>query len=325
MRWLLVLVLVAGVCPTSTAWAESLLDKTTVAWNAALAAEARVSQLATQRSSLAKRWQDELKAVDRLKNAPRSWRRDAELREKLSEANEVGTQLERVTADLARAQTQLANARRAVVAAIDTELAAGPSAPRKAQLARARAQVMPQNRKARRIVLPDSKIDPHADPEELDQQAAALREAEAELQKQIKGLETQAKELERIAMLRKQHDRTKEMDQRDDNSSRKNPNGTGGRGGTAAEATDNPAEPSPTDPGGGGGPPANFEMDAQITLAEVVDPATIDSLKSSERSGDPSKRAVVAKQTRDAVAKKLEQLRAQRKKVEERAKQLRGR
>jgi hypothetical protein len=167
-------------------------------------------------------------------------------------------------------------------------------------------------------VLPDMQIDPLADPEDLDQQARAIRNAEVELQNQIRGLEAQAKELDRIAMLRKQHDRTRELDSRDDTSPRKGstPNGTRS-GGVAAEDAPNPTAP------GGGPDTGSFEMDAKITLAEVVDPSTINVLTQSQRSNDPKQRANAARVTRDAVQRKLGQLRDKRMQVENRAAQLR--
>jgi hypothetical protein len=323
-RWVLVLVLAVV---STTAWAQApdsarLVGATAQAQNTSSSAERRVSQLAARRNTLAQRYQSELDEVGRLKTAKRSWRRDRDLSDKLAEANETAKQLEVVTRELARAQQQLVAARRALVAAIDRELAAGPNGPRKAQLERVRAQVAPRPSKARRIVLPDLQVDPLADPEELDQQARALRDAELELQAQIKQLDGQAQQLERIAMLRKQHDRTREMDQREDNPARRNTAGRGERGEAATLDTSSGPEPRPGD---AGAPPPSFEMDASITLAEVVDPATIDSLKSAQRSGDPQKRADAARRTRDAVAKKLEQLRGQRKQVETRASELRKR
>ena len=279
-----------------------------------MVADRQVSQRVARRNELAQRWQDELHAVDRLKDSPRSWRRDRELRDKLSEANEVGTQLETANAELAVAQSQLVAARRVLLAAIDSELATGPTTARRARLDQARAAIVPASPRVHRIVLPDMQIDPLADPEELDQQASAVRQTEVELHNQIVGLEAQAAELERVAMLRKQHDRAREMDQRDDNNARKGATPNGRSGEAALTATDGAAaRPDPA-----------FEVDASITLAEVVDPSTIDSLNRAQRSGDPRQRAAAAKQARDAVASKLDQLRAKRKLIEDRARQLRG-
>lgn len=326
-RWVVVLVLsvvLATAGGRSASAQPSRLQLTTQAWNSTQAAERKVAGLTAQRNALAQRFEDELREVDRLKNAKRSWRRDRELRDQLATTNELGKQLEAVNAELARAQQVLAGARKTLVSAIDSELASGPAAPRRAQLEKARAQVAPQARKAHRIVLPDMQIDPLADPEELDQQAIALRETEAELRAQIKGLDAQAKELERVAMLRKQHDRMKELDQREDQS-RRTGGGNGGRalGGAEASSEDSGGPPDARPNETGATPPPALE-DAAITLAEVIDPATIDQLKSAQRSGDPKRRAEIAKQLRDAVSKKLEQMAKQRKQVEDRAAQLRG-
>lgn len=324
LRWLMLLVLTVA---SATAWAQSvngsLMDATTRAWNASVVAEQALGRTTAKWNDLNARWRVELDEVTKLKNAPQSWRRNNALRSKLSDADALGKQLAAATGEVQTATRDLATARRAVVAAIDAEIATNPGAPRRAQLDKARARVMPQGPKAHRIVLPDMQIDPLADPEELDQQAVSIRDTEAELGNQIKGLESQAKELDRVAMLRKQHERTKELDQRDDNSARKGGTPNGGRAGDTAAAP----EANPTDGGAGGGPAAvsSFESDAKITLADVVDPNTIQELDRAQRSNDPSKRAAVARLTRDAVAKKLAQLRDKRKQVEDRAAQLRKR
>src|SRR5437763_1680288 len=62
----------------------------------------------------------------------------------------------------------------------------------------------------------DAALDPLADPEELEQQAAALRDSEGELGREVERLERQATRFERIAIVRKQHDRASELDLRDD-------------------------------------------------------------------------------------------------------------
>jgi hypothetical protein len=315
LRWILVLVVLVSAVPAGWAQAPTLVDKTTQAWNASASAEKRVAHLSAQRAALGVRWQTELAAVDRLKRS-RSWNRERELPKKLSEANELGKQLEAVTSDLRRAQAQLAFARRTLVVAIDTELAAGPNTPRKTQLEKARAQVMPQLPKAQRIVMPQLRIDPLADPAELEEQAKALRESELELQKQIQSLDIHAKDLDRVAMLRKHQDRTREMDRRDDNSSRKNPSGGNDRTTAVGDAE---AIPPPTD-----GPNPMFEMDVTIVLVEIVDQPTIDSLKSAQRSGDPKARAEALKRAREGAIKKAAQMRAVAKQAEDKARQLRS-
>ena len=304
--------------------AQAQIALTTRAYNASVAAERRVTQVATYRNQLAGRYGVELRRIDQLKKQRASWRRDRELRDQLSASLETANQLKAATTELARANEQLVGARRALVAAIDRELALGPTSPRRMQLAKARAAVAPaRNRTPNRIVLPDTKIDPLADPEELDVQAAALRETEAELARQVTGLEVQARELERIVAIRKQHDRASEIARREDDTPRRGttPNSSAKTLG-GADAEDS-AAPS-ADPAGRGEPlGSTFESEATVVLAEVVDPSTIESLHRAQRSGDPSQRAIAAKKARDAVAARLEQLRQKRAQIEARARQLR--
>jgi hypothetical protein len=187
LRWILMFVLAVA---SATGWAQSgsgsLMDQTTQAWNVSAAAEQALTSANRLRIDLNAKFQVELEAIKRLKNSPRSWRRDRELKDKLSDTDALARKLETATGDVRRATEQLAAARRKLIVAIDAELASKPAAPRRAQLDQARAQVAPQSRKATRIVLPDMQIDPLADPEDLDQQAA-IKNAEIELQNQIRG------------------------------------------------------------------------------------------------------------------------------------------
>lgn len=322
MRSWLVALCVTVAC--ATAWAQSgpLADTTTRAWNASAAAEQTLSRASKAWNEINVKFRAELEAAQRLKNSPKSWRRDRELRVKLADAEALGRQLEAASGEVRRATEQLAVARRTLITAIDAELASNPGAPRQAQLATARAQVLPKTKRVARIVLPDMQIDPLADPEELDQQAKAIQAAEAELANQLKGLEGQAKELERIAVLRKQHDRSNEMERREDSSARKGGTPGTGRGTLQGDASEAPNSPAP--PTDAGRPDVStFEMDATITLAEIVDPSTIEELNRAQRSNDPNKRASAAKLTQDVVKKKLQQLRDKRKAVEDRAATLR--
>jgi len=324
LRWWFLVLLAVGSL-TRTGRAESTdsarIALTTRAWNASTAAEQALSRVSARWNALNAKFRVELDDIARLKNAPRSWRRDRDLRAKLADAEALGKQLEAASAEVRRATERMKKAHRLVVQAIDAELAAGPTAARRSQLVGARARVAPRAPKARRIVLPDTKIDPLADPEELDQQALSIHDSEVELQRQIQGLDAQADELDQIAMLRKQHERTRELDQRDDNSARKGATSSAGRGANA----DSAAPPESPSPGGVGGAQdvGSFESDASITLADVVDPTTIEELSRAHRSNDPAKRAAAVRRARAAVARKLAQLRARRHEVEQRASHLR--
>jgi len=346
-RWVLVLGLMVA---SATVWAESAPTAITQQASDSVAAiEKRVGQLAVQRQGLNQKLAEQQRAAAELKQQKASWRRDRELRDQLAEEHETATQLAAVSAQLDKAQGELAVARRGLIAAIDAEIAAGPSGPRAQQLVAWRKQLAPQvaaGAAPRKIVVPDTKIDPLADPEELDEQAAALREAEGQLQRQVAQYDAQGKELDRIAALHRQHDRAIEMDRRDDNNSRRSPQQPTHTSGGITEANDSPVpppanpgqSPPPTDGGGGaGGSPSpsttgaggrdfagSLDNEARTVLGDVVDPTTLDALAREARSSDPAKRADAAKKLRDAVAAKLAQIRAGRTKIEQRAKQLRG-
>lgn len=327
-----------GATPTTPAAAGAA---TASAQTAVSTIERRVGALATRRSQLAVRYDAELRGIRGLKQQRKSWRRDRELQSRLADANETAKQLEAITRDLAAGQRQLAAARRTLIAAVDAELAAGPNAARAAYLGRLKVQLAPPARRApSRIVLPDTEVDLNADPEDLDQQAAQLRDSELELQRQIIGLEKQATELDRVALLRKNHERAGILDRRDDDQPTRSVQQPGGGRDVAATAEDQgpPNSPAPDSGGGGGGTGGTdtstggggefgggqlFESEASVVLADVVDTATIEALTKAARSGDPKQRAAAVKKTRDAVAQRLEQLRRKRALVEQRAKQLR--
>jgi DNA repair exonuclease SbcCD ATPase subunit len=330
-RWWLALVLTVV---STTAWAQPasepgarsedprLVATTHSAQETAAAIQRRVRDLGTQRNALRQRLDDQLATVDRLKRGPRGWRTKTQLEERQAELNETQKQYEIVDGQLAAANSQLGAARARLVAAIDAELAAGVSDRRGRTLRTLRDELTPR-RAARRIVLPDTKIDPGLDPEELQEQAAAIREGEQELERQIKGLEQQADELQRVHDLRQQHARTHELDQRDDNTSRRNPQQprTGDRaGGGSSESivpnSGGPAELKDL-------PAMMYETDAHIVLPEVVDPAILDGIQSAYRSGDHRQRAEAVRKARDAVAARLKHLRQQRGRIEGLAKQRR--
>lgn len=308
-------------------------SSTTKAQEVVYAATRRVTELAALRTQLAAQYDGELATIDRLKQKKKSWNQERELKDKLSAANETATKLQRLDRQITAAQAQLATARGNLVKAIDAELATKPSGPRTDALSRLRAQLVPKVKaasSAHRIAMPNLELDLNADPEDLDAQAAALRQIEAELQRQITSLDKQSKDLERQAELRRSHDRTIALDRREDNTPTRNaPNGDRGSRGLA-DAEGGANEPAPQSPTPGGEttsvpPPSDmgFESEATIVLQDIVDPSTIDTLTTAQRSGDPSKRSKAAAKTRDAVKSKLDLLRAKRAQIEARAKQLR--
>jgi hypothetical protein len=321
-RWLFVLTLMVA----RAAWADAPNDTTDKAISALRDGEKKAATLATQRQQLATRYAEELDAIDRLKKQRASWNRDRELRGDLSDSAETANQLATLARQLVAAQDAIVAERRAVVAAIDAEQATGA---RGAQLAQLRTQLAPARTAPKKIVLPDADVDPLADPEDLDRQAAALRETEAELASQVHQLEGQAKDLDKVAMLRKQHERAGVLANRDDDQSSHATPRTGDR------TTDGAAAPTDTVAGGGGEhgttvpsslqtpTGGGYESEALVVLVNVVDATTIDALTRAQRSGDPSTRAEAARKTRDAVKARMDSLAKKRAMIEARAKSLR--
>lgn len=295
--------------------------------------EQKLSQLTASRMRIARKYQDQLAAVDQLKKEKASWRRDRELRADLADSNDTATQLAALNQQLQVATDALVKARRALVAAIDRELAAGPvPAPRAGQLAQLRAQETAKLGAApKKIVLPDAEVDPDADPEELDQQAEVIADTEKQLANQVAGLDAQAAELAHVADLRKHNERAKDLMLAEDDQPHRNAQPSTGRG--VADGLQSPAPGTGGGDSGGGGGTGTFgatggtafETEATFVLGEVIDRSTIEGLTRAQRSGDPAKRAEAARQARDAVAARLEQLHKKRVQIEQRAKQLRKR
>src|SRR6185436_4431585 len=233
-RWWLVLTLmVASVGARAQPGHET--NATNQAETAANAAERQVVQLTSRRASLKQRYEDEVADIDRLKKQRASWRRDRDLRDNLSTSLETSKQLDNATREVELAQRDLVTARRVYLNAIDSELKAGAPPQRAQRLERARALLSAQLKDApHRILIPDLRIDPLADPEELLQHANELRASEDELRHQVDELAAQAIDLDRIAQLRKQHERAGDLVNRYDDQphrsttrSETNPEGTG--------------------------------------------------------------------------------------------------
>ena len=319
------------VLASASAWGQSA-PETTRAQGVVATDEQKLAAIAASRTKIAQRYQEQLATLDRLKKEKASWRRDRELRGSLADSADTANQLAALNQQLATANDALVKARHDLVAAIDRELKTGAAGVRATQLAQLRAQVDAKLGPApKKIVLPDAEIDPSADPEDLDQQAQVIAETEKQLASQVAGLDEQASELAHVADLRKHNERAKDlMLSEDDQPHRNAQHSTGG------SREDTLAQPAPTTGGAGGGSGGgtdttfgggastpSFEAEATFVLGEVIDRSTIEGLSRAQRSGDPAKRAEAAKQARDAVAARLDQLRKKRTQIEQRAKQLR--
>jgi hypothetical protein len=318
-RWWLVLTLVV-MSVSARAQPGSPAALTSRAETSAGIAEQEVAQLAARRAELKQRYEDEVADIDRLKKQRASWRRDRDLRESLSASLETSKRLDNATREVDIAQRSLVNARRAYLNAIEAELKAGAPPPRTQRLERAKALLASQLRDVpHRILIPDLRIDPLADPEELLQHANELRASESELGHQVEELAEQAIELERTAQLRKQHERQGDLvnrydDQPHRNSSRSEGGGDGPGVGGVGDRSSLPIAP-PT-------APSSFESYVPTVLADVIDASTINNFTAAQLSGDPAQRAQAARKAHDAVALRLEQVRRKRLEIEARAKRL---
>jgi hypothetical protein len=284
-------------------------------------AETARAAIIIERGVVGKRYDAQLGEVDKLKRQKASWRRDRALRAQMADSLETARMLDAIATRLKKADADVARARAVAVATIEREQTT-VRGPRWVQLERLRRQWEPPPPPPRKIFIPDERLDPLADPEELDLQAASLRDTEAELVRELDRLESQVKRFDRMAELRRQHERADELARRDETDPRRI--GTVARGGgqeaaTAADGeglTDNPAPQGP----GESEPDAR---DFATALSEVVDPSTVDALRKAERSSDPSARAAVARRARDAVNQRLSTLRKRRAAIEGRARELR--
>jgi hypothetical protein len=328
LRWLVPLVLVLGalgaaVGPGAASAAPGRRelrvaqaeDRVAVAASEIARAERSRAALAAQHAALDRTYDAQKIEIDKLKRQKASWRRDRALRTRLAESVETAKKLEALARELTLAQATLGRARARGVAAIDAVMASAPDARRRELAARRRAWAPPPPIK--RIVLPDDALDPLADPEELDDQAAALADSEAELAGTIARLDDQARRYDGQALLRRQHERAAELVIRDETDPRPGVAGGGGRA-LGAEADGFPAAPGEDL----GEPQAAFDGEASA-LSAVIDPGTVDVLRSAGRSNDPARRAAAARAARDDVKRQLDRLKKQRAAIEGRARELR--
>ncbi|HUQ05694.1 MAG TPA: hypothetical protein VM261_24490 [Kofleriaceae bacterium] len=293
---------------------------------AVVKAESVRTQLVGERAKLVRRYESELAEIDKLKRQKASWRRDRALRGKLAASVETARALESLATRLKRADADVVRARAAAVVSVDQALVTA-TGPTRTDLERKRRAWAPPPPPPRKIIIPDEALDPLADPEELEQRAAELRDVEAELGRELARLEQQATRFDRMAQLRKQHERAAELAVRDESDPQRI--GTTARNGFSNEVADGAgAPPNQEDgPGGGsglsGGDPSSDSRDFATALSDVVDPSTVDALRRAERSSDPSARAAAARRARDAVNQRLSTMRKKRAAIEGRARELR--
>lgn len=327
MRWLLALTVALAIAAPGVAAAD-VRPRVRVAQapsrvDAAVATVARAQKaltaLATERAAATRRYQGELAEVDQLKRQKASWRRDRALRGKLASSLETAKALTALADRVRLADAELTRAKAAAVAAIDGALATATPAAR-ADLLRRRA-AFAVAAPTKKIILPDDALDPLADPEELDDQAAALRDAEAALTAEVARLDKRARQFDAAAELRRQHERAESMSATDDDGV----NRVAVRSGSPEAAVTGDSAPAPFENGGMTGAadgPTGREL--ATALSAVVDARTVDALRESDRTTDPTARAAAVRQAKAAVAQRLDTLRKRRLAIEARSRELRA-
>ena len=294
---------------------------------------AKVDALAKERAALVAKRDAESAAYGRqiaeigeLKARQSSWARDRRLQSLLATARDGAAQLAVRERELRDKEAALAAARKQALAAIDAELAAAPAEPRRADLLAQRPRCVGPS--ARPIRVPDESIDPLDGPEDLEQKAAALAEAEAKLLVERNRLARRADALKKQARLARAKQRAEAPDLLADDGPRRTPAPTGSRGNgfeSPTQAEDQGDVPSPAPPGA---PPPTGSIDSgadpTIVLSDVVDPAALAELRRAEGSGDLQSRAAAAEIAGKSLDARLAKLRARRLEMENRAKALRG-
>jgi hypothetical protein len=340
---LILALLVVGLAPAA---ADPRKD-TDTAITELRAAEGSLRTAATTRTTLGARYEEELRTIDRLKKQRGSWRRDRQLRDSLAASLETAKQLEAATAEQKRAELRRDKAKQRTLVAVNAELKQAPDQARLRTLTAERSRLAPPTTIAKKIVLPELEIDPLADPEELEQQAAAIRESEEALAVQVASLDQRATRLGKAADLRRQHARAEDLSEREEGQTRRGTFRSGQRGVEGDDIGDGDGASNPNgQPDGGGNPggipepsspPAapdrvlapNAEdrialAESSTVLGDVIDAASLESLRKAQASADPAVRAAAAKRARDAAASKLELLRKHRAAIEARARGLRA-
>jgi hypothetical protein len=310
--------------------------------DATVRAEARVrasdKQLAEQvaaKRALEKTQREQLDKLDRLKKQQASWNRDRNIRGAKADALATSQKLSKVTHEISRLKQRGVSQRRDLIAAIDAELAGTLATQRQVTLISLRSKIVsqiPRKPEVRKIVIPDDELDELADPEELEEQAALLAQAEKQLVREQVMLARSETQFLKIAKLRDQRQRATELEEFDNGDDvRRNTARVGdpsrqrgdadsssendAAGGAGAEA---PSEPAPSTDDG-----PNL-AESSVVLADVVDVFTVDALRRAERSTSARTKAQAARRAREQVEARLNKLRAQRKKIQQRARGLRN-
>lgn len=308
--------------------------------------ESRRTAAVRDRAALDRRYQEQVRAIARLKATRRSFGQDDELRRKLRTARDLAEALDRGARALAELDAKLGAARRSLVAAAVRELGSAPSPERRAALERIRDLAIARGGGRDKLRVVDEAIDPADGPEDLEAKARALAASEAGLRKEIALLDRRAGYLHRQDRLTRARARADEQDIFGDETARRRV-GSGaarladvsGAAGAPEHSAEPPALAGDTDnattftedpgrgvPEGGGGLPGASDatpLDPAV-YADVVEPATLHALARADRAGDPASQAAAAEQARKDLAVHADHLALRRAELERRARLLRA-
>lgn len=315
------------------------------------------AQARREKAELDKVYETQLAEIDQLKRQRASWRRDRLLRTRLSESLSTAEKLAALDQQIRVLDRTVQGQQRALMVALDRELAAAPVAGRAESLVRWRRDVARALKPAvKKIVLPDADIDPLADPEELEYQASLIRQSEEQLARELAKLDKLTGRYERMALLQSKSRRAAELGRFDDDQPRRAGRSSGdGRdsegpvittsdegsadtsssppsapGAEQEPSTPAPAPPPVSDaPESGGTRPGSDDISGtredpmfDVVLADVVDAGTISALRAADLSSNPAVKASATKRAHDQVKQRLEALRKRRELIQKRARSL---
>ncbi len=302
--------------------------------------EREVARLGAERQELARIHDEKAAGIAALKAQRASWARDRKLQTLLAESKDMASRLDRKDAELRGLAGVLLIERRALIAAIDRELAAQPPPPadRVATLERRRGQLVAAV-SGPPLHVPAWTIEPDDDAEDLRFKAAALAQSERALLAEEARLDARVAYFRNQAKLARSRLRADEQDIFADEEPRRGGGGTqearGDDDQADTPATGNhspptgppefenppPVGPVPLTPDGRG---VDLAADPSVILVDIVAAGTLDELRRAERSGDPESMARAAERASQEVEARAARVRALRLEMERRAAQLRG-
>lgn len=309
--------------------------------------ESERARLSTEKQKLARLHEERAAEIQELKAQRPSWNRDRRLEKLLREDQELATALGRKQHEIRTLDDRIAAERRALVEAIDRALAGGEVAePRRGRLQRLRADALAKlPRVTKKLRLPDDRIDPLDDPEDLEAKAAELRRSEDEIRAEELRLERRAQRYRLQAKLTRSRQRSEEHDVfREDGPRRRttghvkvagdaeNQGPTAGVPGSGADGAGGAAPPAsdggfgtPTEEGDSSvaEPATDRGVDLTVVYGDIVEPGTLVELRRAERSGDPEAKARAVERARADLRARAERLRQKRLEMERRARELR--